>query len=91
MAGYLSDFRTQGRLPSRPDGDTCLGYDYGLLLYAAAQCGLEADDVLTHMLNLQDETGAWVEYYRNGQPVGTKCRPWESGICIEGALDYLQR
>ncbi len=91
VAGYLSDFRTQGRLPSRPDGDTCLGYDYGLLLYAAAQCGLEADDVLTHMLNLQDETGAWVEYYRNGQPVGTKCRPWESGICIEGALAYLQR
>lgn len=87
----LEEYRETGRMPSRPDSDVCLGYDYGLLLYAAAVYDLSADDLLERMLQLRDASGAWVEYYVNGVPRGTRCRPWESGINIEAALAYLRR
>ena len=87
------DFRDRktGSLSSRPDGDKSLGYDYGLLLFAARRFGLEADDLLAQMLALRDDTGAWVEYYVGDTPAGTFCRPWESGINIEGPLYYLRQ
>jgi hypothetical protein len=40
------------------------------------------------MLSLVDETGAWVEYYHNGLPMGCNYRPWESAINIEAAILY---
>ena len=86
---YLEEYRTTGRLPSRPDGNLNLGYDYGLLLYAASEAGLEADDLLQTMLSLQDECGAWCEYYQDGRQRGTQYRPWESAINIASALLYL--
>ena len=39
-------------------------------------------------LQMVDPTGAWVEYYLNGAPHGTRCRPWESAINLEAVLHY---
>lgn len=88
-AQFLADYRRTGSLPSRPDGSRCLGYDFGLVLFAAKAGGLDADDLLKHMLALRDECGAWCEYYEGSEPNGTRCRPWESGINIAGAIAYL--
>jgi len=49
------------------------------------------DEIYQKMMNLRDETGAWVEYYDNGVPMGCKCRPWESGINIEAAIRYWEK
>ena len=89
IAAYLAEYRRTGILPSLPAGGRCLGYDFGLLLYAAARLGLAADDLLAHMLALKDSAGMWAEYYDGGQPQNTRCRPWESAINMEGALRYL--
>ena len=88
-AQFLADYRRTGSLPSRPDGSRCLGYDFGLVLFAAKAGGLNADDLLAHMLELRDECGAWSEYYEGSEPYGTRCRPWESAINIAGAIEYL--
>ena len=85
LAGYA---RTRS-LPSRPDGDISLGYDFGLMLFAAKAAGLDADALLADMLAIRDECGAWAEYYKGLTPQGTRCRPWESAINIAGALKYL--
>ncbi|MFV0402247.1 MAG: hypothetical protein ACK5LX_16745 [Oscillospiraceae bacterium] len=84
----LAEYRATGVLPSRPDGDSCTGYDYGLLLYNLAKLGIRGDDVLLTMLDILDESGAWCEYYRENVPYGTRCRSWESGINIEAAIEY---
>jgi hypothetical protein len=31
-----------------------------------------------------------VEYYKDGVPSGTLCRPWESAINIEAAIEYAE-
>ena len=86
---YLAEYREKGSLPSLPDGDRCLGYDFGLMLFAAKDAGLDADDLLAHMLSLQDACGAWSEYYAGSEPQNTRCRPWESAINVAGAIRYL--
>lgn len=90
IQSYLEEYRKTGVLPSLPSGSQCLGYDFGLLLYAARAEKLDADDLLEHMLSVRDDSGAWVEYYDDNRPLNTRCRPWESGINIEGALAYLR-
>ena len=88
-ARYLAEYREKGSLPSLPDGDRCLGYDFGLMLFAAKDAALNADDLLAHMLSLQDECDAWSEYFAGSTPQNTRCRPWESAINIAGAINYL--
>lgn len=88
-AHYLAEYREKGILPSLPDGDRCLGYDFGLMLFAAKDAGLDADDLLAHMLSLQDECGGWSEYYCGTAHQNTRCRPWESAINVAGAIRYL--
>ena len=89
-AAFIEEYRTTGNLPSCPDGSRCLGYDFGLVLFAAKAAGLNADDLMEHMLSLRDECGAWCEYYEDNAPYGTRCRPWESAINIAGAIEYLK-
>jgi hypothetical protein len=87
-------YRQTGRLPSRPDepDGLAVGYDYGLLLYAlAALRHPEADAFCRTVLDLRDSAGAWAEYYRRGQPVGTRCRPWESAINLEAILKWREK
>jgi len=88
-ASLLSSYRETGRLPSRPDGDIAVGYDYGLLLYALTVLGdPAAGGIFWKMLSVADSTGVWVEYYRNHAPTGCRYRPWESGINLEAGLRY---
>jgi hypothetical protein len=87
-------YRHTGRLPSRPDepDGLAVGYDYGLLLYALAVLGHpEADGFCRTVLCLRDAAGAWAEYYRHGQPVGTRCRPWESAVNLEAVLKWADQ
>ena len=78
-----------GKLPSRPDDDAgiAVGYDYGMMLYALTELQSPLASVFYRQaLALVDETGAWVEYYAQHRPMGTRCRPWESAINLEAAL-----
>ncbi len=85
-------FLATGNLPSRPDGNAAVGYDPGLLLYTLSEIGHPAaGKVFDLMMSLVDATGAWVEYYENLKPHGTRYRPWESGINLEAALAHLAR
>jgi len=89
-AKHLKQYRATGQLPSLPQGKRCVGYDFGLLLYAAAECGLPAEDLLKHTLSIRDDTGAWCEYYEHNLPSQTRCRPWETAINAEGVLRTLR-
>jgi hypothetical protein len=84
-------YRRTGMLPSRPDGHTTVGYDYGLLLYNLSLLkDTAATAVYEKMLGLRDATGTWSEYYQDGKAMGTRYRPWESGINLEAALLYAR-
>jgi hypothetical protein len=66
-----------------------VGYDYGLILYAMLRTGAgNAEDLYRETLSIADETGAWSEYYLDGIPSGTRCRPWESAINLEALIDF---
>lgn len=82
-------YERTGRLPSSPGGSNSVGYDYGFLLYALS-CFRhpKAYEIYNKMMLLLDETGAWVEYYIDEKPAGTRCRPWESGINLSAAIRY---
>ena len=81
-------YRKTGKISSQ---DRILGYDFGMFLYALADCGDPlAADVYDRMMALRDDSGAWVEYYVDGQPSGCRCRPWESGINNEAAIKYAR-
>ena len=68
-----------------------LGYDYGFFLYALVKTGNPLRyRIYDEMMNMLDETGAWVEYYIEGKPNGTFCRPWESAINLEAAIRFAE-
>jgi hypothetical protein len=88
----LEQYQTTGRLPSRPDDPNgiAVGYDYGLLLYALTSLRHPAARQLAgQTLALIDPAGAWVEYYVNHRPQGTRCRPWESAVNIEALIRWV--
>ena len=71
-------------MPSNAEGNRSLGYDYGLFLYAMSMLKHSLRvPALAAMLEVLDETGAWVEYYDNKKPFNCRCRPWESAINID--------
>jgi hypothetical protein len=91
-------FHTTGRLPTRLDDEKTdgsaysVGYDYGYLLNALAILSHpQAIDLYRQIMALLDPTGAWVEYYLDNQPKGTRCRPWESAINLEAILKWAIR
>jgi len=85
-------YRENGKLPSRPDGEVSVGYDYGLVLYALTELGNSAaGELYEKTLSLADDTGAWAEYYRDHKPQSTRCRPWESAINVEALLHWIER
>lgn len=88
----LDAYKATGKLPSRPDSDVSVGYDYGLLLYALTELNHPmARALYEKTLQLADSTGAWVEYYRDHKPAGTRCRPWESAINVEALLHWVEK
>lgn len=85
----IEQYQINGNLPSRPEGNRSVGYDYGLLLYNLVKLDHPlAQRIYNNMMGILDSTGSWVEYYEYGQPMGTRCRPWESGINLEAAIYY---
>ena len=95
VRSMLNTYRKTGKLPTAPTGNRVVGYDFGFLLYAAAYVGEDASDLLSAALAARDEVGMWVEYYTlsagKALPAGTRCRPWESAINMDGILTYLSR
>ncbi len=87
----ISSYKKTGKLPSRPDGNSTVGYDFGLFLYSLSLFNEPLkDEIYTKMLGVLDNTGAWVEYYDNNKPMGTRYRPWESAINLEAAIVYAE-
>ena len=77
-----------GRIDER---NIVLGYDYGLFLYALAEYDHPlAAEIYHKMMDLRDSSLSWVEYYVDGVPFNTPCRPWESSINIAAALKYAR-
>ncbi len=92
VASILQAYKESGKLPSRPDSDVSVGYDYGLLLHALTELGDPmARELYEKTLALADDTGAWAEYYRDHKPCNTRCRPWESAINVEALLHWIDR
>jgi hypothetical protein len=85
----IQSYWHSGKLPSSQNNDLSVGYDYGLFLNALVYLKHPlADEIYSKMINLIDNTGAWVEYYLNGKPCSTRCRPWESGINLTAAIEF---
>ncbi len=85
-------FKEKGFIPSDVEGNRSLGYDFGLLLINLAYLDDPLKEkVLKVMLDIVDDTGAWVEYYDDKVPFNCRCRPWESGINIEALIYYLEK
>jgi hypothetical protein len=88
----IDAYAATGKLPSRPDGGRTVGYDYGLFLYSLTRINHPVKDkVYAQMLGVIDNTGSWVEYYQDDVPSGTFCRPWESAINLEAALEFAEK
>jgi hypothetical protein len=84
LADALAALDGGGSLAARAAADRLPGYELGILLFALAQRRHPAAGrIARRLLSLRDAAGAWVEYYENGAPQGTRCRPWESGINAE--------
>lgn len=80
-----------GRLGRIDERNIVLGYDYGLFLYALAEYDHPlAGEIYKKMMDLRDSSLSWVEYYVDGYPYNTPCRPWESSINIAAALKYAR-
>ncbi|OUP85808.1 hypothetical protein B5F07_03860 [Lachnoclostridium sp. An169] len=68
------------------------GYDLGLLLVNILETAPSlAETIYDKLLDSEDEMGGWSEFYVNGVPGGTYCRPWESGINVYAMIKYAQR
>jgi hypothetical protein len=75
-----------------PGANRSVGYEYGLVLYAATQAHHDrARYFYEKTLSLADPVGAWSEYYLDDKPQGTRCRPWESAINLEALLQWASR
>jgi hypothetical protein len=95
MRQVWKNYRETGVVSSRTrksnleDNRRSVGYDYGLILYAMLRTGTgEPEDLYRETLSIVDETGAWSEYYLDGIPSGTRCRPWESAINLEALIHF---
>ncbi len=83
-------YQQKGRITVAQQEGKLLGYDYGLFLYALTRFNHpQAKDIYRKMMDLRDETGTWSEYYLDDVPNGCRYRPWESGINIEAAINYV--
>lgn len=88
----VNAYNKTGKIPSRPGGDITVGYDYGLLLYNLAVLNNPAKtEIYRKMMSLLDKTRAWVEYYKNDKPEGTRYRPWESAVNLLAAITYAEK
>jgi len=84
-----NNYLKSGQISSRTGEKKVIGYEFGFLLYALSVLHDSlADKVFEDTMSAVDESGAWVEYYNDGKPMGCRYRPWESGINIEAIIMY---
>lgn len=84
-----NNYIKSGQISSRPGENLVIGYEYGFLLYALSKYHDPlADKVFEDAMSVVDESGAWVEDYKDGKPMGCRYRPWESAINIEAIIEY---
>ena len=84
-------YKETGKMPSRPGCGSIVGYDYGLMLYSLTLTNNQlAEEIYCKMMQVRDDSGAWVEMYLEGKPHNTRCRPWESGINLYVALCFAE-
>jgi hypothetical protein len=91
----LADYYSKtGKFPSKQESTgvyKILGYDFGFFLYALTRMNHPLKQkVYDQMMDALDATGSWVEYYQDGNPNGTFCRPWESAINLEAAILFAE-
>jgi hypothetical protein len=92
LADALAALEGGGSLAAQAAADRLPGYELGSLLHALAGRGHPASGrIARRLLSLRDATGAWVEYYENDAPQGTRCRPWESGVNVEALARWARR
>jgi len=86
------EFSENGNIPSMEGVNRTIGYDYGLLLYNLARYeSAYGPAVFEKTLEQVDQSGAYAEFYDNGNPAGTRCRPWESAVNTLGLLKFANR
>lgn len=86
----ITVYEKTGRITINQQDNRLLGYDYGMFLYALTEFDHPlAAEIYKKMMHLRDETGTWCEYYQDERPSGCRYRPWESGINIEAAINYV--
>jgi hypothetical protein len=88
-ADAVAVFAQDGRFawPKR----TLPGYETAVVVMALKhRKDARAQAFLRQMLALRDATGAWVEYYENGEPKGCRARPWESALSVAALLDAVK-
>jgi hypothetical protein len=81
-----------GFLTSAATSDLAVGYDEGLLLRGALALGdLDfAAEVAVRVAAKRDRFGTWSEFYEGLTPVGTRCRPWETGMNLAALAAFYQ-
>lgn len=85
-------YQKSGKITLNQKDKRLLGYDYGLFLYALTEFNHPlATEIYKKMMNLRDKSGTWCEYYQDDAPSGCRYRPWESGINIEAAINYVTK
>ena len=85
----IADYKEKKILPSTSFSTRNTGYDYGLFLTMLIKLDDPLkDEIYNKIIELLDDSGAWVEYYDDAHPSGTRCRPWESGINISACVEY---
>lgn len=88
----LSQADKLGHISSVPGKPGCVGYDPGLLLISLCELhSPAAKKASERLVQLLDDSGAWVEYYGGGDArIGCcRARPWESGINVSALIAYL--
>jgi len=78
---YIRDFLANG------DRGRIVGYQPGLVLYnLKAMNSPLIPRATAAAMSFFDDAGACSEFYNDGLPINTRCRPWESCINIEALL-----
>lgn len=79
-----------GFLTSAATSELAVGYDEGLLLRGALVVGdLDfAAEVASRIAAKRDRFGTWSEFYEGLTPVGTRCRPWETGMNLAALAEF---
>ena len=70
-------------IASFEDRESIVGYEPGMLMYAAGY----NEKIAVKMLSMRNEFGVWSEYYRGGKQAGTLYRTWETSVNLAALIE----